>query len=483
MFQALAGKPPLLGKSAVETAALHQSQEPPMLCDVAPDVEFPIELEEVIATMLAKSPDDRYSSLAEVANLLLQIEKGEARTSSNTTSLMPPLRNQQDDEKQRAQRSKQSKEENEEQQHAANRQGWLILSLTLILVAAAIFLVSTYIAQTEHNDEKTKHKSTAPIANPITKSLVDQPDSLTHLGPNYNETELNHQTRSDIEAFKKTNTGYYSRIGKDHGQAVKVFTFPEKFSLGTIRWSNGRQRGHFTAKGTKKIPLCRSVKLEADLAVQAYPELLMLFRPDDINWLAIEGVEHRNPLLAKSIVHLSSLNDLEIRHSELTDSDLKILEQLKNLTMLRLCGNTMNEVALANSSVLKHLKTIQIETIKEPSVLLESLLKHNQLFNLDIRHMNLQSTDFVTISKMSTLKLLTIKGTNVKDEDLKALTRLTNLTLLNVDFSNNLTTQSVTSLCKFTKLNTIMLPIQLRNRETAERLRKLLPNLIIENLE
>jgi hypothetical protein len=135
----------------------------------------------------------------------------------------------------------------------------------------------------------------------------------------------------------------------------------------------------------------------------------------------------------------------------------------------------MNEVALANSSVLKHLKTIQIETIKEPSVLLESLLKHNQLFNLDIRHMNLQSTDFVTISKMSTLKLLTIKGTNVKDEDLKALTRLTNLTLLNVDFSNNLTTQSVTSLCKFTKLNTIMLPIQLRNRETAERLRKLLP--------
>jgi hypothetical protein len=84
-------------------------------------------------------------------------------------------------------------------------------------------------------------------------------------------------------------------------------------------------------KGLKKIPLCRSVKLEADLAVQAYPELLMLFRPDDINWLAIEGVEHRNPLLAKSIVHLSSLNDLEIRHSELTDSDLKILGATKKL--------------------------------------------------------------------------------------------------------------------------------------------------------
>ena len=44
MFQALTGKPPLLGKSAVETAALHQTQEPPMLRDIAPDVDFPIDL-------------------------------------------------------------------------------------------------------------------------------------------------------------------------------------------------------------------------------------------------------------------------------------------------------------------------------------------------------------------------------------------------------------------------------------------------------
>src|SRR3990167_2887216 len=86
MFQALTGKPPLLGKSAIETAALHQSQEPQMLCDVAQDVVFPSELEDVIATMLAKSPDDRYSSLAEVATILLQIEKGENITRPKSRS-------------------------------------------------------------------------------------------------------------------------------------------------------------------------------------------------------------------------------------------------------------------------------------------------------------------------------------------------------------------------------------------------------------
>jgi hypothetical protein len=56
MFQALTGRPPLLGKSAVETAALHQSQEPPMLRDLAPDVDLSrLSLKKLVATMLAKS--------------------------------------------------------------------------------------------------------------------------------------------------------------------------------------------------------------------------------------------------------------------------------------------------------------------------------------------------------------------------------------------------------------------------------------------
>lgn len=483
MFQALTGRPPLLGKSAVETAALHQSQEPPMLCEVAKDVDFPIELEEIIATMLAKSPDDRYSSLAEVANLLLQIEKGEhiTRPSTRARAENPAVREslrqsrtEQADEQEDAQ-----KETNEQKQQITKWQIWLVASLTIILLATALFLAGVNFSLTWQQKDVSK----PAIKHPKTVATVDQVDSLTNLDYGFDETKLSPKDRQEIEAFKKAKTGTYTRITRRNGQPIKVFNFSEKFSLGTISWSTRKEQGQFFARGTKEMPLLKGVKLDSDLAIQTYPELLTKFRPNDINWLVIDGVRPRNPLLAKSIVHLSSLTYLEIKNSEINNADLKTLEQLKNLSSLKLSGTNLKGSDLAQSNLLKHLVVIQIESMKEPSPLLESLLKHNRLDNLDVRHMILQRKDFVTISKMSTLRLLTIKSTNVTDEYLEALTKLTNLTQLNIDCSSKLTIQSIATISKFTKLKNLILPIHLRNQQNESKLKELLPNLTIKNPE
>jgi serine/threonine protein kinase len=85
MFQALTGRPPLLGKTAVETTAMHQSVVPPAMADVIvleegeEPIVFPPELEEIVARLLEKSPDARYDSLADVASELLALERGEIR--------------------------------------------------------------------------------------------------------------------------------------------------------------------------------------------------------------------------------------------------------------------------------------------------------------------------------------------------------------------------------------------------------------------
>jgi len=478
MFQALTGKPPLLGKSAVETAALHQSQEPPMLCDVAPDVDFPIELEEVIATMLAKSPDDRYSSLAEVANLLLQIERGEDRTSSSSQqesesrtdiqSARPPFDTHKNDT-----------QNNEHQQQVSKRQVWLVTSLTVVSLAAALFLVSAA-NSLMHSDKKP---ATANTIAPKTKAIFDTVNPLTPEDPYTDEEELSAQERKDIEAFIEKKTGPISRIVDKEGKKFKVFDFSDKFSMGTIYYLYKREAGKRNARGRKEIPFGSNLKFDSDLAVQTFPRLLTKFRPDDINWLAIGDVKPRNPELAKSIVHLTSLNHLDIKNSEINSADLKTLEQLKNLTLLNLSGTTVESRDLAQSSLLKQLFVIQVESMKEPSLLLESLLQRNRLDNLDIRHMHLQRKDFATISKMSSLHLLTIKSTNATDEDLKTLTKLTNLRQLNIDSCSNLTVRSIESLSKFTKLRNLILPIQLRNPKNESKLHEQLPNLLIKNPE
>ncbi len=488
MFQALTGRPPLLGKSAVETAALHQSQKPPKLRDIAEDVDFPIELEEIVATMLAKSPNDRFSSLAEVANLLLQIEKGEDSTrpssrpgSENRTDKKPQRQpgNRRDDE----QDDEQDTENDKQKQQVTKQQVWLVASLSVISLTTAVFLVGVNISLSLRDGKQEKDNSAARIVNLKTVAVVDQPDSLTKLDYGFDETRLSRKDRKDIEAFRDTTTGTYSRITQKNNQPIKVFKFSEKFSLGTIYWLNKKEKGQFFARGTKEMPLYSDVKFDSDLAIQTYPELLTKFRPDEISWLVVDGANPRNPILAKSIVHLTGLKHLDIKNSELSNADLKTLEQLKKLAILNLSGTVVDSSALAKSPLLKQIFVIQIESMNEPSVLLESLLKHNQLDNLDVRHMILQRKDFATISKMSTLRLLTIKSTNVTDEDLEAMTKLTNLRQLNIDCCSNLTVKSIATISKFKKLKNLILPIELRNQQNESKLKELLPNLIIKNPE
>lgn len=67
MYEALTGKPPLAGSTALETIMKQATEMPPTLAESAPHKCFPKNLEDTIATCLAKDPDDRYQSMAEVA--------------------------------------------------------------------------------------------------------------------------------------------------------------------------------------------------------------------------------------------------------------------------------------------------------------------------------------------------------------------------------------------------------------------------------
>lgn len=66
MYEALCGRRPLVGESALETMHMHIKDVPLTLSQAAPKLEVSHQLEDAVMKCLCKRPDDRYSSVAEL---------------------------------------------------------------------------------------------------------------------------------------------------------------------------------------------------------------------------------------------------------------------------------------------------------------------------------------------------------------------------------------------------------------------------------
>jgi serine/threonine-protein kinase len=70
LFEMITGKPPFVRKGAAEVLVAHLHDPPPLASSLEPGV--PAELEALVASMLAKNPDERPRSMADVAARLIE---------------------------------------------------------------------------------------------------------------------------------------------------------------------------------------------------------------------------------------------------------------------------------------------------------------------------------------------------------------------------------------------------------------------------
>lgn len=75
MFEALSGKPPFQGKSAIETLMLHCSQPPPTLYEATGDAQLTEQLDAFIKKAMAKDRNDRFGSAEEMEAALASIQR------------------------------------------------------------------------------------------------------------------------------------------------------------------------------------------------------------------------------------------------------------------------------------------------------------------------------------------------------------------------------------------------------------------------
>jgi serine/threonine-protein kinase len=77
LYESLTGSTPFTGKSSLVTMMLHQNQTAPTLREGSLGQKFPEALETIVAKMLAKDPDARYSSCMAIAQDLEYLKRGE----------------------------------------------------------------------------------------------------------------------------------------------------------------------------------------------------------------------------------------------------------------------------------------------------------------------------------------------------------------------------------------------------------------------
>lgn len=75
LFEMLTGKTPFRGDTAIETMEMHVSKQPPLLQSVNKGVDFPEELEGLVAKCLAKKPEDRFQSAEDLNEALERFQE------------------------------------------------------------------------------------------------------------------------------------------------------------------------------------------------------------------------------------------------------------------------------------------------------------------------------------------------------------------------------------------------------------------------
>jgi serine/threonine-protein kinase len=90
LFELLTGGPPFVGDEPTDVIIAHQTKAPPLLNERKPEAHFSLALEQVLIRALAKSPNDRYASAAEMARALEQVPEAlRARSGSQPAAPVP----------------------------------------------------------------------------------------------------------------------------------------------------------------------------------------------------------------------------------------------------------------------------------------------------------------------------------------------------------------------------------------------------------
>ena len=419
LFEALVGHPPFKGNNPVQTMVMHQSHQPPSM-SAASGKNFPDEIEELVATLLAKAPMDRYQSLDKVAEDLQSIAAGrevQAKALFDTHTFFAP--------------------EGEEDQSTRKLATGVILAIataTVLIAAASWFFITK---QNEHS-RSTKQVAAKAAATVVKTQPVKSAGTTSDTKP------------KAISAAEKQPFSHIT-VGPD-GKRVKQFDFPTDNYLGRMFINESTE--YWSAKGSRQFPI--STKLELVASPQLMDQLYNLerFRTDDLwgirlfyqamppvkpgsgngEFMLPESYESDIELAIKHLQRLTGLKKLDLHECQnATDKCIAQINKLPSLTVLRASKTNISGQGLSNLTRIKELEKLTYSEGTHVSTLLKALAGSKKLTALGLDRpvdRTLTLSDLKLIASSKNLTRLDLDDCKLDREGLAILATLPRLKML-----------------------------------------------------
>jgi serine/threonine protein kinase len=452
LFQALAGKPPLVGRTAAETTIMHHTTVPPSMAEVA-GIDFSSELEALVAKMLAKDPVDRYSSLSDVASILLTLEGSCSKPISPASSIRTSTSTNTSSRTGSSFAPRQDSETDEVGPLRETHGLKTLLALAAIFTVIAVLVI--VLLDANLLNKKAKPKVARPLASSINHTqnrAVIKKEEAAELDAV--EVSATTESEKEIERLLRERKEPYFITDKN---GISRFSFPRQVSIGTIGFTVGSRKLIHDAQGDFRLGKWSELSFTANDITLAHPELLKFFPDNSLSSLKFLNGKGRSATLINQIVRQQNLSVLDLSDTAISESDFKVIAGLKKLRRLNLDSHSINQKLLFESLFLPRLEGVGLLGLSNCTPVLEILSSSKKLRFLTLTSAKLTEKDFAIIGRMTKLEHLLLNGTDLDDDDLKQLTKLQNLEYLNVH-ATKITVRSVPTLRKFRRLKLLTLP-------------------------
>ena len=460
LFEVLSGFVPFEGDSPLETAIMHQENEPPHICDIAPERALSQSIDLVLSKCLAKHPQDRYQSAKELAIDLTRVkENKEVLAYRQSPYAMAP------DLEVAAQR---------ELPLEGNTKQLLAVSIGLLLMVGTAGSCWWYLNRPLNSQQDTPRPlSTATIDN----SALAEVENLAG-----GASASSFFNKTDAPNGSQLLTTPYSRLGMLDGTRTRFFDFPSDVLIGYFcqydTSSNQPARGKCSYPASTRIVFCPT------RTVARYPQYIKRFRNGDMAAFKIYSVDDADQVLA-ACTNLPEIPELRLEQcTTLTPACVDSLNKFSNLTTVDLSATSLGGESFAKATCWQVLKTLRLNSCEGVTPFLEKLSAINHLQDLSLQQSPLTLRDYKLISKMSNLRYLDISNYTLTLNELK---QLTNLDIVQLNIGRGRLDQRVIPLLKqFKQLKRMTILPRQGNSGLADHnlfiaaLKKGLPQVVIE---
>lgn len=436
LIEALTGFVPFEGDEFIETVMMHQEEEPPRLSELNPDLKYPSSLDSVLAKCLAKRPSDRYQSAKEMAVDLTRVLEGKP-VLANTSTDIYAKNSSKGSATAFATREASGGRENARKTSSELLVPIIVGTTLLIAIAGAVaFFAARPVGRSASvppiiSSGRVSTTSSTALADfelPVDGELKQVNDSAAD--------EQSLETIADRYRLPQTPKGseketfMYSTSVVENGVKLRRFKFPTDLLIGKIQVGSDPKPQN--AMGVIDIPDDAAVAFMPVPIVAAYPQYAKRFRLGDIDSLFIFVPTRANQVVAAT-ANIPGIKHLNMSGSgDLTASGFQSVRRFKNLVTFSLVNSQLPGEALATADCWQHIEKIAWFGAVRPEAFLQKLQSCSQLTALTLSSVDLKSSDYLLVSKLTNLKTLIIPANTMTLEDLQAVASLPNVTYLDI---------------------------------------------------